>query len=76
MAPYESDSSFDEEDIYNETSVLLGYASKKSTDDNISQLGGFPVSLRITMSLNFRINLLLLDMARWQNCSVWSVGEV
>jgi hypothetical protein len=46
MAPYESDSSFDEEDIYNETNVLLGYASKKSTDDNISQLGGFPVSSR------------------------------
>jgi pre-rRNA-processing protein TSR4 len=46
MALYESDSSFDEEDDYNETNVLLGYASKKSTNDNISQLGGFPVSQR------------------------------
>lgn len=45
MAPYESDSSFDEDDVYNETNVLLGYAAQKSTDDNISQLGGFPASL-------------------------------
>jgi hypothetical protein len=45
MALYDSDSSFDE-DVYNETNVLLGYASKKSTNDHISQLGGLPASQR------------------------------
>lgn len=44
MAPYDSDSSFEDED-FTETSVLLGYASKEATGDAISQLGGYPVSL-------------------------------
>ena len=42
MSGYESDSSASEDD-YTETNVLLGYASKESTDDSISQLGGHPV---------------------------------
>jgi len=47
MTSYETDSSFDEEDTYNETNILLGYASKEPTGDDVSQLGGLPVSLRI-----------------------------
>jgi len=42
MSGYESDSSGSEGN-YTETNVLLGYASKESTDDTISQLGGHPV---------------------------------
>ncbi len=44
MAPHDSDSSGDEqdEDDYTETNVLLGYASKEPED--ISRLGGRPVS--------------------------------
>lgn len=42
MAPYDSDSS-DEEQSYTETNVLLGYASKKPTNDFVSRLGGHPV---------------------------------
>lgn len=44
MAPYDSDSSGDEDGEYTETNVLLGYASKEPSDDTISQLGGKPVS--------------------------------
>lgn len=39
---YDSDSSDGE---YEETNVLLGYASKEAGDDTISRLGGRPVSL-------------------------------
>lgn len=42
MASYDSDSSGDD-DNYTETNVLLGYASKEPTDDEFSQLGGYPV---------------------------------
>lgn len=42
MSGYESDSSGSDVD-YTETNVLLGYASRESTDDAISQLGGHPV---------------------------------
>ncbi|KAK7739700.1 hypothetical protein SLS53_005669 [Cytospora paraplurivora] len=42
MAPYDSDDSFDEEQDYTETDVLLGYASKDADDDTISRLGGRP----------------------------------
>lgn len=42
MPPYDSESS-DEGDDYTETNVLLGYASKDSTGDAISHLGGTPV---------------------------------
>ncbi|KAI9834219.1 MAG: hypothetical protein M1819_003057 [Sarea resinae] len=46
MAPYDSESSGDEEEEnYTETNVLLGYASKEPTDDAFSQLGGFPTWL-------------------------------
>ena len=41
MADYDSDSS-GIEDV--ETGVILGYASKESTGDDFSQLGGHPVS--------------------------------
>ncbi|KAK7519872.1 programmed cell death protein 2 [Phyllosticta citriasiana] len=44
MASYDSDSSGDEEE-YTETNVLLGYASKDPTDDDFSQLGGYPTWL-------------------------------
>ncbi|KAI8627237.1 hypothetical protein F5Y19DRAFT_183280 [Xylariaceae sp. FL1651] len=42
MAPYDSDSSADEEDAFTETNVLLGYASKDPGDDPTSRLGGRP----------------------------------
>ncbi|KAF2459524.1 programmed cell death protein 2 [Lineolata rhizophorae] len=46
MPPYDSDSSGDEVDEdFTETNVLLGYASKEPTDDNVSHLGGFPTWL-------------------------------
>ncbi|KAI2607845.1 programmed cell death protein 2 [Hypoxylon sp. NC1633] len=41
MAPYDSDSSLDEEAEYTETNVLLGYPSKDA-DKSISRLGGRP----------------------------------
>jgi pre-rRNA-processing protein TSR4 len=41
MASYESDSSDGE---FEETNVLLGYASKDADEDTISRLGGTPVS--------------------------------
>lgn len=41
MADYDSDSSIGE-DI--ETGVTLGYATKETTGDDFSQLGGHPVS--------------------------------
>ena len=43
MGPHESDSSYEDVDEYTTTNVLLGYASKEPTDDNISSLGGRPV---------------------------------
>src|SRR5271155_4912554 len=43
MTSYDSDSSLDDQTDYAETSVLLGYASKETTDDAISHLGGTPV---------------------------------
>jgi pre-rRNA-processing protein TSR4 len=43
MAPYDSDSSGDEDKDYTETNVLLGYAAKETSDDTISHLGGRPV---------------------------------
>jgi pre-rRNA-processing protein TSR4 len=45
MADYDSDSSLGEASEYTETGVLLGYATKESTDDSVSHLGGHPVSL-------------------------------
>lgn len=44
MASYDSDSSLEDEEDYAQTKVLLGYATKKPTDDPINQLGGHPVS--------------------------------
>lgn len=43
MESYDSDSSLDEGIEYSETNVSLGYASKDTTTDTISHLGGFPV---------------------------------
>lgn len=41
MASYDSDSSDGGE--FEETNVLLGYASKDAEEDTISKLGGHPV---------------------------------
>lgn len=41
MASYDSDSSDGE---FEETNVLLGYASKEADEDTVSKLGGRPVS--------------------------------
>ncbi|KAF2723432.1 hypothetical protein K431DRAFT_337399 [Polychaeton citri CBS 116435] len=43
MADYDSDSSGDNNDV--ETNVLLGYASQEPTEDEFSQLGGYPTWL-------------------------------
>lgn len=43
MARHESDSSDEEGEEYTTTNIVLGYASKETTDDSISQLGGLPV---------------------------------
>lgn len=55
MADYDSDSSLDDTSEYTETGVLLGYATKDSTDDTISHLGGHPVSLLQTPRLQARL---------------------
>ena len=44
MAPNDSDSS-DESGSFTTTNVLLGYASEEATEDEFSQLGGYPVWL-------------------------------
>ncbi|KAK5233398.1 hypothetical protein LTR47_005491 [Exophiala xenobiotica] len=44
MAPYDSDSS-DEDDDYSTTNVTLGYATTEPTGDDISHLGGYPTWL-------------------------------
>lgn len=44
MAPYDSDSSGAEDDDFEETNVLLGYASVDANGEEISRLGGQPVS--------------------------------
>lgn len=43
MPPNDSDSSDDESGSVTITNVLLGYASQEPTDDDFSQLGGYPV---------------------------------
>ncbi|KAI9860171.1 MAG: hypothetical protein M1813_006281 [Trichoglossum hirsutum] len=45
MTMSDSDSSIDDAGDYTETNVLLGYASKESTEDSVSQLGGYPTWL-------------------------------
>lgn len=48
MPPSDNESSDDETQDFTTTNVLLGYASKESTDDSFSQLGGYPVRLHPT----------------------------
>lgn len=43
MSPYDSDDSLSDSQSYTETDVLLGYASKTTTGETISKLGGRPV---------------------------------
>lgn len=43
MAHNDSDSSDDNGGSFTATNVMLGYASGEPTDDNFSQLGGYPV---------------------------------
>ena len=50
MASYDSDSS---EGEFEETNVLLGYASKDADEDTISRLGGRPV--RLSRYIPFRL---------------------
>lgn len=44
MAAYDSDSSLDDDIDYTLTNVMLGYASVDPSDDDISHIGGHPVS--------------------------------
>jgi hypothetical protein len=55
MAEYDSDSSLEDASEYTETGVLLGYATKESTDDTISRLGGHPVSTANSAPLQTRL---------------------
>ena len=48
MTPNDSDSSDGESESFTTTNVLLGYASKEATEDEFSQLGGYPVWLSKT----------------------------
>lgn len=50
MAHLDSESSDFEEDDYNETNVLLGYASSETYDDIDCHLGGQPVCEAISTS--------------------------
>ena len=52
MAAYDSDSSLDHQTEYNDTRVLLGYASNQPTEDQISHLGGLPASTSCRSSLS------------------------
>jgi hypothetical protein len=54
------DSSSDDESSYATTNVLLGYASKEPTGDDISYLGGSPVFCLDAISLKL---LILVGMA-------------
>ena len=56
MAHNASDSSDDDDVSFATTNVMLGYASKEPTDDNFSQLGGYPVR-----ALRFLANSLLAE---------------
>jgi hypothetical protein len=71
MTSYDSDSSLDDQIDYAETSVLLGYASKETSDDAISHLGGTPVrgSHPFTGSGPL-LTEMLTDMARASNFTV------
>ncbi len=57
MAPFDSDSSGNEEEDYTETNVLLAYASKEASDDIVSQLGGRPVCA-LEEPFYFRISII------------------
>lgn len=57
MAAYDSDSSLSDASSAVTTNVLLGYASRTPTDDDISQLGGVPVCFTVTDPLNRLIML-------------------
>ena len=54
MADYDSDSS-GIEDV--ETGVILGYASKESTGDDFSQLGGHPVNTTLFVHLGMHTDV-------------------
>jgi hypothetical protein len=71
MTSHDSDSSLDDQTDYAETSVLLGYASKETTDDAISHLGGTPVrgSHSFTGSGSL-LTEMLTDMVRASNFTV------
>lgn len=64
----EIDSSDAASDTYSATNVLLGYAAKEPTDDEFSQLGGFPVCFDASIdknSLQLRDLTSTSDMARF-----------
>lgn len=76
MSRYDSDSSDGEDEDYTDTGVLLGYASKEPTEDNISQLGGFPVQECICLSELYMVAKDQPDMAGPCNSSTSRSGKV
>ena len=65
MDSYNSDESLEDQTDYQETGVLLGYASREATEDAVSHLGGFPVRTLIPPSEYFNItNEHFIDMAK------------
>lgn len=61
MASYDSDSSDGE---FEETNVLLGYASRDADDDTISKLGGRPVCCNPTTWRVPKLTLFRIGLAR------------
>lgn len=58
MAPYDSDSSGAEDNDFQETNVLLGYASEDAQGEEISRLGGQPVSHPFCATGRQQLNLI------------------
>lgn len=76
MASYESDSSDGE---FEETNVLLGYASKDADEDTISRLGGYPVSPRTLVNhvgMRRLINRRYTGLVRRHNAPICGPGTM
>lgn len=63
MASYDSDSSLEDDGEYTATNVLLGYATEESTEEGISQLGGYPVCEARLATIPSSLKCLLIHSA-------------
>ena len=77
MLPKDSDSSDEDSASFTTTNVLLGYASKETTDDTFSQLGGYPVSRKHPPRfVQWLKSDQILDMARRRKCPFGRIGKM